>query len=118
MSHTIATVANSPTFLNILYEELTLWPHTQKLQDLIPLKKTLILTEDFNSFLSPAKQITSLNHFPLPSPQLFHNMTLYSYCSCKQCYVNYDRTIYQLFQQCCFYQLSVLRWWMQRMIVR
>lgn len=118
MLHTVAIVANSPIFLNILYEKLTLRPHTQKIQELILLKKTVILTEHFNSFLSPAKQITDGNHFPLPSSQLFHNFTLYSTCSCKQCYVNYETTIYQLFQLCCFYQLSVLCWWMQRMIVR
>jgi hypothetical protein len=49
---------------------------SQKNQDMIPLKKTLILTEDFNSFLILDKQITGLNHFPFPSSQLFHNKTL------------------------------------------
>ena len=83
MSHTVAIVANSPIFLNILYEQLALQPHTWKIQELILLKKTVILTEHINSFLGPAKQITGKNHFPLPSSQLFHKLTLYSICSCN-----------------------------------
>jgi len=47
MSHTVAIVEKSPIFLNSLYESLALQPHTQKIQELILLKKTVILTEHF-----------------------------------------------------------------------